>query len=45
MTPDLLEAGGERLERYRNTESGGRSASLARPVVPGEVDVTHGRIL
>ncbi len=28
-----------------NTESGGRSASMARIATPGEVDVTHGRIL
>jgi len=51
MTPDLMEAGSERLQHYREhrsehrTESGGRSASMARPVVAGEVDVTHGRIL
>lgn len=51
MTPDLMDAGSERLQHYREhrdeyrTESGGRSASMARPVVAGEVDVTHGRIL
>ena len=52
MTPDLMEEGAQRLASYRQqreaavaTESGGRSASMARPVVPGEVDVTHGRIL
>ena len=28
-----------------NTESGGRRASGSRVVIPGEVDVTHGRIL
>jgi urea transport system ATP-binding protein len=53
MTPDLLEAGAERLEKRRallaadplNTASGGRSASLGRLTTAGEVDVTHGRIL
>ena len=44
--------GAERLAHYQQrasssaaTESGGRSASLARPVVAGQVDLTHGRIL
>ena len=51
MTPDLMEAGAKRYERVLadktqgKTESGGRSAGFARPVVPGQVDVTHGRIL
>jgi urea transport system ATP-binding protein len=53
MTPDLLEQGARRiLERQAaldanksNTESGGRSASGSRIATPGEVDVTHGRIL
>ena len=51
MTPELLEAGAQRLERAREaqergkTESGGRSASFSRILVPGEVDTTHGRIL
>ncbi len=51
MTPDLMEAGTRRLDdssRARaaaHTESGGRSAGYARPVVPGEVDLAHGRIL
>lgn len=53
MTPDLLEQGARRIEERRatleagrsNTESGGRSASGSRIATPGEVDVTHGRIL
>ena len=52
MTPDLLEAGARRIERHgaapmglNNTESGGRNASTGRVARPGEVDVTHGRIL
>jgi urea transport system ATP-binding protein len=52
MTPDLLEAGARRVERHgiapaglNNTESGGRNASTGRISTPGEVDVTHGRIL
>ena len=53
MTPDLLEQGARRLEESRalhsadknNTESGGRNASTGRLIAPGEVDVTHGRIL
>jgi urea transport system ATP-binding protein len=51
MTPDLMEAGAERLQRAGvvaasgQTEAGGRSASFSRPLTPGEVDVTHGRIL
>ena len=51
MTPDLMEAGTDRIQRQAQpraaalTESGGRRAGYARPAVPGEVDVTHGRIL
>jgi urea transport system ATP-binding protein len=40
MTPDLMDAGAQRL-----TASGGRAAGFSRPVLPGEVDTTHGRIL
>ncbi|MEO6017452.1 MAG: urea ABC transporter ATP-binding protein UrtD [Polaromonas sp.] len=53
MTPDLLEQGARRVQERmahldagkNNTESGGRSASGSRVATPGEVDVTHGRIL
>jgi len=51
MTPDLMEEGTRRASAYGQlaakgrTESGGRAAALGRPVVPGEVDVAHGRIL
>ncbi|MEZ5706500.1 MAG: urea ABC transporter ATP-binding protein UrtD [Burkholderiaceae bacterium] len=51
MTPDLMEAGAQRLQAHAGlsvtgqTESGGRSASYGRVHTPGEVDVTHGRIL
>jgi urea transport system ATP-binding protein len=51
MTPDLMEAGAQRYERVREqavggkTESGGRAAAFSRPLVRGEVDTTHGRIL
>lgn len=53
MTPDLLEQGARRVQqrmaqldmRSNNTESGGRSASNSRIATPGDVDVTHGRIL
>ncbi|MFT4195756.1 urea ABC transporter ATP-binding protein UrtD [Ottowia sp.] len=51
MTPDLMEAGAERLATHTaravtgHTESGGRAAAWGRPHVAGEVDVTHGRIL
>ncbi|MDB5744325.1 MAG: transporter related protein [Polaromonas sp.] len=52
MTPDLLEEGARRLEKraspptgLNNTESGGRNASTGRIATPGEVDVSHGRIL
>ena len=44
MTPDLMEAGQEALERAgRRHASGG--ASYGRVVTPGEVDVAHGAIL
>ena len=51
MTPDLMEEGARRLEKFGvlvpggNTESGGRAAGFSRLVTPGEVDTTHGRIL
>ena len=52
MTPDLMEQGAQRLGRRGgpagatgNTESGGREAGSGRIATPGEVDVTHGRIL
>ncbi|GAA6140231.1 urea ABC transporter ATP-binding protein UrtD [Hydrogenophaga sp. 5NK40-0174] len=51
MTPDLMEAGAERLEKSKVgsspglTESGGRNAGYGRVLTPGEVDTTHGRIL
>jgi urea transport system ATP-binding protein len=51
MTPDLMEEGARRVSAYAalatrdKTESGGRAAAGGRPVVPGEVDVAHGRIL
>lgn len=50
MTPDLLQQGARRLaERTQQatpkTESGGRETSYGRIATPGEVDVTHGRIL
>ena len=51
MTPDLLEEGARRvevhaeLEQQGRTASGGRAAGFGRVVTPGEVDVTHGRIL
>jgi urea transport system ATP-binding protein len=51
MTPDLMEAGAERLQKAHGltttglTESGGRSAVYGRVHTPGEVDTTHGRIL
>ena len=51
MTPDLMEAGAERSAKAHgvvyggNTESGGREAGYGRIGTPGEVDVTHGRIL
>ncbi len=51
MTPDLMDEGARRLQKTRasvatgQTESGGRAAGFSRVAVPGEVDVTHGRIL
>jgi urea transport system ATP-binding protein len=51
MTPDLMEEGARRVTAHAEatardrTVSGGRSAGFARPVLPGEVDVAHGRIL
>jgi urea transport system ATP-binding protein len=53
MTPDLMEQGAQRIQAYQaahpskggSTESGGRAAGFSRLAVPGEVDVTHGRIL
>ena len=51
MTPDLLDEGARRRQARaapaggNNTESGGRAASAGRLTTPGEVDVSHGRIL
>jgi urea transport system ATP-binding protein len=51
MTPDLLEEGAQRFEKLKTapvtgmTESGGRAAGYGRIHTPGEVDITHGRIL
>ncbi|MDB5848555.1 MAG: urea transporter ATP-binding protein UrtD [Rhodoferax sp.] len=51
MTPDLMEEGARRLSEHAvphvagETESGGRQAGFSRIHTPGEVDVTHGRIL
>ena len=52
MTPDLMEEGARvrearaaRTQPTGKTESGGRKAGFSRVAVPGEVDVTHGRIL
>jgi urea transport system ATP-binding protein len=53
MTPELMEQGAHRLEMHRaaqaahsgQTASGGRAAGFSRLSTPGEVDVTHGRIL
>ena len=51
MTPDLMEEGARRAEAQATkvkdgqTESGGRAAGFSRVATPGEVDVTHGRIL
>ena len=53
MTPELMEQGARRLEAYQaaqavkvgQTESGGRQAGFSRLATPGEVDITHGRIL
>ncbi|KQB57700.1 MULTISPECIES: urea ABC transporter ATP-binding protein UrtD [Acidovorax] len=51
MTPDLMEEGARRFQEklapaaLGQTESGGRTAGFSRIATPGEVDVTHGRIL
>ena len=50
MTPDLMEQGARRIEAHQQKDtqagsSGGRSAAFSRLATPGEVDVTHGRIL
>jgi urea transport system ATP-binding protein len=51
MTPDLMEEGARRAAAAKvpapsgKTESGGRAAGFAHPLTPGEVDVSHGRIL
>ena len=53
MTPDLLEQGAQRAQaraalssaRGGQTGSGGRAAGFSRLTLPGELDVTHGRIL
>jgi len=51
MTPELLEEGACRVEAHAlkeapgKTASGGREAGFSRIATPGEVDVTHGRIL
>lgn len=51
MTPDLMDEGARRIQAklapaaLGQTESGGRAAGFSRIATPGEVDVTHGRIL
>ena len=50
MTPDLLQQGARRVaertqQTVHKTESGGRETSYGRIANPGQVDVTHGRIL
>ena len=50
MTPDLMEQGARRIEAQQRKDtqvgsSGGRAAAFSRLATPGEVDVTHGRIL
>jgi urea transport system ATP-binding protein len=51
MTPDLMEEGARRAQAHLplpaagQTESGDRAAGFSRIATPGEVDVTHGRIL
>ena len=52
MTPELMKQGAQRVaatapKAYPSaaTESGGRDASYGRIHTPGEVDVSHGRIL
>jgi ABC-type molybdenum transport system ATPase subunit/photorepair protein PhrA len=50
MTPDLFEAGTERLATHQarvtqEVSSGDRSAGYGRVHEPGSLDLTHGRIL
>ena len=53
MTPDLMDQGAQRVQARQaalaahtgQTESGGRAAGFSRLNSPGEVDVTHDRIL
>jgi len=51
MTPDLMDEGAQRRAQREaatasgKTASGGRKAGFSRIATPGEVDVTHGRIL
>jgi urea transport system ATP-binding protein len=52
MTPDLMEEGARVREARAvrqaptgKTESGGRKAGFSRVATPGDVDITHGRIL
>jgi urea transport system ATP-binding protein len=50
MTPDLMSQGAERLEKHKfrvvqTSASGDRDASFSRIHQPGELDLTHGRIL
>ncbi len=52
MTPDLMEEGtrireakAAKVAATGQTESGGRAAGFSRIATPGEVDITHGRIL
>ena len=53
MTPDLMEQGAQRVQARQaalalhtgQTESGGRTTGFSRLNTPGELDVTHGRIL
>ncbi|RZJ10824.1 MAG: urea ABC transporter ATP-binding protein UrtD [Acidovorax sp.] len=51
MTPDLMDEGARRVQAklapaaLGQTESGGRAAGFSRIATPGEVDITHGRIL
>ncbi len=49
MTPDLMEAGTQALQKVKapstGTESGGREASYGRVVQEGQLDAAHGSIL
>ena len=53
MTPDLMEQGARQRDKFLaattssagQTASGGRAAGFSRVHTPGEVDVSHGRIL